>query len=255
MRRRTVLAALTGAIFAGCGGGGGAESSPVAGAGTASGAGPATASSSGGASAAGAAPPSAPAADRAPIALWGDSHVTGFARDPNAPGIAVKLRDLAPGREVFDGGVEGETSTQIANRQVLDTAHDDWVAVFWYGGNNQTQPDTIKADLARSIASLAPGNTRFVVVSVTNQAGEARGSANHQRILELNADLAAQYPLNFLDVRSHLVALRNPGRPQDVADAADDVIPSLRADGVHLNHAGAQAAASALLAFIASKGW
>jgi len=193
-----------------------------------------------------------------PLALWGDSHVGGLPGNPEVPGVASKLSEIAGGRQVMDGGVAGQTSTQIADRMVQDSAHDAWVTVFWYGGNNQNQPEAIKADLARSVASLAPGNERFVVLPVLNQAApwERRGTPTYQTIIELNQELAALYPDNFLDIRSHLVGLYNRNSPADVADFQDDVVPtSLRADGVHLNHEGALAVARRLLEFIVSRGW
>src|SRR6478752_10417185 len=114
-------------------------------------------------------------------------------------GAAGRLRRTLEGsRPVFNGGVTGETSTQIADREVADTAHRDWVTVFWYGQNNLKDPATIdlqrdpaqvKADIARSVAALAPGNTHFLVLSVVNQdkPGERRGEPVYNAILQLNA--------------------------------------------------------------------
>lgn len=192
------------------------------------------------------------------IALWGDSHVAGLPGNDAVPGVAAELLGIIAGREVFAGGGPGLTSTQLADRQVQDTLHDTWVNVFWYGGNNQADGAQIKADLARSIDSLAEGNDRFVVLPVLNQASpqERRGGDLYDDILQLNAELAALYPNNFLDIRSYLVSLFNPSSAQDVADNRDDVPPtSLRADGVHLNELGALAVARRLLEFIVDKGW
>lgn len=193
-----------------------------------------------------------------PIAAWGDSHTTGLPGRPDVPGYATVLGQIAGGRQVFTGGAAGLTSTQIASLQTTDSAHDDWVNVFWYGGNNQTQAETIKADLARSIASLTPGNQRFLVLAVTNQAApaERRGGANYDAIVGLNADLESLYGDRFFDVRSFLVGLSDPANPADVIDRRDDVVPtSLRADGVHLNVAGYTAVARRVLEIIAANGW
>jgi lysophospholipase L1-like esterase len=238
MDRRAATAVVATFLLGACGGGGGggtdASATPAAAAGTA-----------------------APQLS-GNIAAWGDSHTSGLPDRPDVPGFAVKLRALATGRQVFDGGVAGQTSTQIADRQVQDTAHDDWVTVLWYGGNNETQADRIKADLARSIASLAPGNDRFIVMAVVNSSApwERRGTPDYQTIVQLDADLAAAYPQNFLDIRSFLVSQFDPNSAIDVADHADDIPPtSLRADGVHLNHAGYEAVARRVWAFIQAKGW
>lgn len=240
MNRRTALGLLAAGLLSACGGGGGG------GAGLATGPGQASA------------PLAAAFAGSADIAAWGDSHTSGLPGNDAVPGYAPMLARIAQGRVVFDGGVAGQTSTQIADRQVRDDAHDDWISVFWYGGNNESQPEQIKADLARSIASLAPGNGRFIVLSVVNQASpwERRGSDGYRTIVALNQELARLYPDNFIDIRSELVGLYDPSNPLDVVDFQDDVPPtSLRADGVHLNAAGAMAVAQRVMAFIAAKGW
>ena len=234
MQRRMALGALASLVLAACGGGGGgvADSSAEAQASSLAGTGN--------------------------IAAWGDSHTTGLPDRPDVPGYAAQLRQIAGSRQVFGGGFAGLTSTQIAELQTRDDAHDDWVNVFWYGGNNQTEAETIKADLARSIASLAPGNNRFLVLGVVNQAApaERRGGADYATIVQLNADLAARYGDRFFDIREFLVGLADPANPADVIDRQDDVVPtSLRADGVHLNVAGSTAVARKVLELIAAKGW
>lgn len=245
MDRRAALWVLGAGMLSACGGGGGG------GGGGGSAVPDATAQ---------AAPSAAAAAfaGSANVAAWGDSHTGGLPDNGSVPGYAALLPQVAGSRTVFNGGIAGQTSAEIANRQVADDAHDDWVNVFWYGGNNQTQPEQIKADIARSVASLAPGNNRFIVLSVVNQASpwERKGSAGYQTIVDLNRDLAATYPDNYLDIRSYLVSLYDPSNSMDVADHNDDVVPtSLRADGVHLNATGAMAVARRVMAFIADKGW
>ena len=246
MDRRTATTAIASLLLGACGGGGG-------GAGVAA---PAAASAP--ASAGGGTAETASAASPAPqfvarvspnVALWGDS-LTGP--------MGFNLQLLYPNRQVFNGGVPGETSSQVASRAVADTAHDDWITVFWYGHNNQTQSAQIKADIARSIASLAPGNNRFIVMSLVNQAmpRESRGSADYATIQQLNAELAAAYPQNYLDIRSYLVGLADPNSPQDRLDQQNDVPPSsLRFDHIHLNNEGSVAVARKLQDFIASKAW
>ncbi len=236
MQRRMALGALASMVLAACGGGGGGGGGVDSSAGTDA---------------------SALAGTR-DIAAWGDSHTTGLPDRPDVPGYAAQLRQIAGSRQVFGGGFAGLTSTQVADLQIREDAHDDWVNVFWYGGNNQTDAEAIKADLARSIASLAPGNNRFLVLGVVNQAApaERRGGADYATIVRLNADLAAIYGDRFFDIREFLVGLADPANPADVIDRQDDVVPtSLRADGVHLNAAGSAAVARKVLELIAAKGW
>ena len=194
-------------------------------------------------------PATAPPASR-DIAAWGDSLT---------PPFAANLQLFSPDRVVFDGGVAGQTSTQIAARQTSDTAgHGSWINVFWYGQNNEDQPERIKADIAASIAALAPGNSRFIVLSVINEAipAEIKGAPGYATIVQLNSDLAALYPQNYLDVRRELVNHYDPNNPRDVADYQNDVVPSsLRFDEIHLNNDGSVLVATQVRQFIDAKGW
>jgi lysophospholipase L1-like esterase len=236
--RRIVLGWLGAALLGGCGGGGGGGG--VAGSGASS------------------APLASSAAVVPNIALWGDSLTSGY---------GPQLLSLVGGREVFNGGVTGETSMQIADRQVADAAHRNWVSVFWYGHNNLKDPATIdlqrdpaqvKADIARSVATLAPGNTHFLVLSVVNQdkPGERRGEPVYDAILRLNAELAATYPNNYFDIRSWMVNQADPSKPDDVASLQADLpARSLRWDEVHLTLDGYIAVAKKVQEVIASHGW
>lgn len=246
MNRREAASLMAMLVLAGCGGGGGGGGSVTG-----------DAPSSGSSGSSGSSQPTAFSASSG-IAAWGDSHTAGLPGNPLVPGFAAKLLELVSGRDVFVGGTAGLTSRQIADLQVQDDAHDSWVNIFWYGGNNESEPEQIKADLARSIASLAPGNDRYLVLPVLNQASpwERRGSAGYDTIVRLNAELAALYPGHYLDIRSYLVNHYDASSPQDVADFQDDVPPtSLRADGVHLNVRGYLLVAEQVLQFLASHGW
>jgi len=245
MDRRVVLGWLGATLLAGCGGGGGGGDSGVV---VAAPAGTGTTS----------APLASNVALSSNIALWGDSLTWGY---------APQLQTLMPARQVFNGGVIGETSMQIADRQVADTGHRDWVTVFWYGHNNlkdpatmdlQRDPAQVKADIARSIATLAPGNTHFLVLSLVNQdiPGERRGEPAYDAILRLNAELAAAYPNNYFDIRSWLVNQADQSKPEDVASfQADLPARSLRWDEVHLTVDGSTVLARKVKELIEARGW
>jgi hypothetical protein len=182
------------------------------------------------------------------IAFYGDSEV---------PFVALNLGVLMPDRVVFQGGAVAETSTQVAARVIADADRHGWINVLWMGNFNSDDPPTIKRDIAASVASLAP-NTRFVVLSIMTEAvpEDYNGTAKWQSIVQLNSELAATYPQNYIDIRSYLVSLYNPNNAQDVADFQHDVVPSsLRNDPGHLNNEGSIAAASKVKAFILAKGW
>lgn len=241
MDRRAVIGWLGAALLGGCGGGGGGGGSAP------------TVEVSGA---------TAPLATNVPlssgIAMWGDSLTWG---------VASQLQGLVGNRQVFNGGVIGETSMQIADREVADTSHRDWVSLFWYGHNNLKDPATIdlqrdpaqvKADIARSVAALAPGNTHFLVLSVVNQdkPGERRGEPVYQAILQLNAELAAAYPNNYFDIRSWLVAQADPNNPDDAASLQADLpARSLRWDEVHFTLDGSTAVARKIKELLDARGW
>jgi hypothetical protein len=229
-------------VLGGCGGGGGAAGTP-----------------GGGGVIAVPAPSPAPAPSpspspapvppgTAPIAAWGDSLT---------PPFAANLQLLCPERLVYDGGVAGQSSTEISVRQ-RSGGRGTWVTIFWMGTNNPTQPEQIKADIAASVSALAPGNDRFLILAILNKdrPEELRGGEVYNMIVQLNRDLAAIYPGNYLDIRAYLVGQFNPALAQDVADAQNDVIPSsLRFDEIHLNNDGSVLVAKKVKEFLDAKGW
>lgn len=188
----------------------------------------------------------------ASIYVWGDSlSVQEYPRT---------LRDLykAQGVEIWvhEGGVGGETSTQIATRMLAKANHYSDIAIIWAGRNNYSSGATVKADIASMIAAL--GHTRYLVLSVLNGSSEILNSSGWISITTLNADLAALYPSNYLDIRSLLVAQYNPSIPADVTDHANDIPPtSLRdvASPPHLNEAGYEYVAAQVKAFVTSQAW
>lgn len=174
-----------------------------------------------------------------------------------AAGTAPVLQLLYPDRTVFNGGFVGWTSSQVAAVELADTDHRTWISFFWWGHNNKSDPASTKADLAAAIAHLAPGNSHFIVLGLVNRADtEGAGTAAYNAINALNAELAATYPANYIDIRSWLVSRYNPNIAQDVADFNIDVPPSsLRYDEIHLRYEGWLAVSQRLQQFIAAKGW
>ncbi|HKB53827.1 MAG TPA: hypothetical protein VKD22_07490 [Ramlibacter sp.] len=242
MDRRAATALVGTFILGGCGGGGSGE--PAA---TSSAPGPATSAPPGSAPAP--APVTAAATSRN-IAIWGDSLT---------PAVAANLQYLCPDRTVFDGGVNGQTSTQIAARQMADQGRMSWIAVLWYGANNPGEPAQIEADVAASIAALAAaGNNRFLVLSVVNEATpeSIRGGPVYATIIQTNTALASRYPANYFDIRSYLVAQFDPNQPQDVIDNQNDVPPtSLRYDEIHLRNPGSLLVAAKIKELVEARGW
>lgn len=180
-------------------------------------------------------------------AAWGDSLTLGA-------GYVAYPTTLASltGRVVFNGGVGGENSTQIKTRFLADTARLGNFHVIWSGRNDYASPATVKANIAAMVAAL-PAPKRFVVLSILNNdsAPEWSGGASYATIIQLNADLAALYPSNYLDVRAYMVSQFNAGIPQDVIDHGHDVSPSsLRVDALHFGSAGYSLIANFVYAWI-----
>lgn len=239
MDRRAAAALVGTFILGGCGGGGGGGASDA----TTPAAPTATTTPQ-----APSATPTIAAAGSRDVAMWGDSLT---------PPVAANLQYLCPDRTIYDGGVNGETSTQIAARQLADTSRRDWINILWYGANNPTDPAQIKADLAASIASLGPGG-RFLVLSVVNEdlPESILGGPVYASIMQVNAELATLYPSNYFDMRSFLVAQYDPNNPQDVIDHQNDVVPSsLRLDEIHFANTGSLLAAGKIKALIEARGW
>jgi hypothetical protein len=157
------------------------------------------------------------------IAAWGDSLTAGSGGTP----YPAQLQNLNA-RVIYNGGGGGDTSTQIATRFLADSTHRSWQTIIWAGRDNFTSQATVLADIASIVAAL-PTPKHFLVLSVINgdySGLEYSGQTNYNKIIALNAALAAAYPSNYLDVRVALIAAYNPGNAQDVIDHGNDVTPS-----------------------------
>lgn len=130
----------------------------------------------------------------------------------------------------------------------------DWTTVFWYGHNNWRDATQVKADIAWSAFFLT--HERFVILGVLNDSSQPVGTADHQAIVRLNSDLASLFPDHFLDIRDFLVSKFDPTQSQDVADHANDLVPSsLRADNLHLTPAGSVLVLERVKEFLDARGW
>lgn len=193
------------------------------------------------------------------LCFWGDSLTfgTGATNYQKAhPYIAANAGTR--GRWYYNGGVGGETSTQIKTR--LLAANADYLAattVIWAGRNNYTDPTTVKSDIAAMIAAI--GHDRYLVLSVINgdYANEYIGQSDYQTIVNLNTDLAALYGARFIDVRTPLVAAGAPaGSNPSATDYAHDVPPvGLRFDNIHLLDAAYAMVGNAVYAKLSQYNW
>jgi lysophospholipase L1-like esterase len=176
------------------------------------------------------------------VDCWGDSLTAGNGGGgTNYPGDLALISNL----NVYNGGVGATTSTQIAAHMLSSPSRFKDVIVIWSGRNNYTATSQVLTDIASMIAAIAP-SSQFLILSVINgdNGSEYAGSPNYAAIAELNSDLQAAYPDNFLDIRKLLVTdglsfEDVTPTSQDLLDITDDIPPaSLRADTLHLNAKG-----------------
>ncbi|WP_174300517.1 Ig-like domain-containing protein [Caulobacter sp. S45] len=189
------------------------------------------------------------------IVTWGDSLTAGNGAGQGNQYPSILAADFNYDRAVLNEGKGGDTSTEIVNRLVAATSLLNDTVVIWAGRNNNADPTTVMADIARAVSALG-SNTHYVILSILNAdaPNEAKGGSGYEDIVNLNSQLASTYPGHYLDVRSILVSDYDPSSPTDVVDHNNDVVPtSLRVNDGHLNAAGNAIVASALHDLITSK--
>ena len=178
--------------------------------------------------------PTSSAKQRTPVACWGDSLTQG---NQDLTGVTYPgvLQPLV-GVPVYNGGVDGQTSVQIAARMLAAADMYGDTDVFWAGRDDYKQKSDPESQILSNIASMVNALTsspkRFLVLSVPNSEGmwELKGTQAYNRIMALNSALATTYPDHYLDIRSYLVSQYDPTDPLDVFDHENDVWPgSLRA--------------------------
>jgi hypothetical protein len=171
------------------------------------------------------------------FACWGDSMSASTGGISYPRQLAASTRFIA-----YEGGVGGETSTQIKDRFLAATSLHGRNIVIWAGRNNYASPATVLADIAAMVAAIP--HQRYLVLSIANSTSELSGSAGHTDILALNASLASTYGAHYFDIRGWLISngLSDAGitpTSQDNTDIGNDVPPSsLRSDSLHLNTSG-----------------
>jgi hypothetical protein len=169
-----------------------------------------------------------------PVACWGDSLTQGNQdlTGVSYPGVLQQLL----GVPVYNGGVDGQTSTQIAARMLATTNRYSDTDVFWAGQRQlQAALEPAVAGTFRHCLDGECANLFAQKIPRTERPKRGRhlghkGDSGLHRIMALNSALAAAYPNNYLDIRSYLVSQYDPTNPLDVFDHENDVWPaSLRA--------------------------
>ena len=200
-------------------------------------------------------------AEQKTLVCYGDSLTAGVGatgvKQQWVPIVANRL-----GRAAYNGGVGGETSSQILTRIEAEAewtgyGGDDVIRCFWLGRNNYSSGAQVQSDIAVAVAAF-PAGSKYLVLSICNgeYSNEYTGQSGHTAMVALNASLAATYGDRYLDVRSYLVGEYDPNTPQDVTDYGRDIVPStLRADNIHHNDSGQGHVADCVHAKIIALGW
>lgn len=123
-------------------------------------------------------------------------------------------------------------------------AYGDLTHIFWAGTNNITEEEQILGDIATMVEHITALDRRYLVLGPLNREAETAGTPNHGHVVAIEAALQRSHGRRFVGVRRWLIdyGLTAAGltpTTQDLADIANDVIPSqLRTDNVHLNATG-----------------
>jgi len=168
------------------------------------------------------------------IAAWGDSLTSGDPGSKYPDILANQINQI-----VYNGGVGGETSTQIKARFLADPEKWGLPTIIWAGRNNLESPATVKADIAEMVAALTTDKYLILSIPNGNYAIEYKGQADYVTLIQLNNYLAATYGNHYIDIRTYMVNQYDPNQAQDVIDFGNDITPtSLRSDSLHFNPAG-----------------
>ncbi|NEI60896.1 hypothetical protein [Rhizobium leguminosarum] len=157
------------------------------------------------------------------IAAFGDSF-TELAYLVNTNEHWTNIVAARMGRRVYDGGIGGQTSTQVTDRSIADIDYTDRGHIFFCGTNGPDSGHTVLGDIQAAVADLPPG-TKFLILPSFNSSNEPAGSAGYINKMANNAAVAAAFPNNYLDIRSMLIAMQAPGQPyQDGTAYAGDYL-------------------------------
>lgn len=165
------------------------------------------------------------------FACWGDSFTQNswLSGTERWPYLLGQLTGLA----VYNGGVGGETSTQIRYRKLADDRYFDRTETIWAGTNGATAGSTVLDDITAMANDRSTG--RFFLLPSINSGAEETGTAGYITKMANNAAVQAAFPNNYLDIRRMAVDLQKPDGPFPNASAVskDIIQDSLRADGLH----------------------
>ena len=143
---------------------------------------------------------------QASFAFWGDSLVSGNL-------VTLFAASYTPARFCYDGGVGGETLSQIRARMVAANHMQDRIVIIWDKEGDVAVADWL-SDLALMVAKAK--SNRFIILSDINRTDGGDTQAVLDSVAARNAATLAAYPNNYLEVLSLLTS------------------PTTRTDSLHL---------------------
>lgn len=187
------------------------------------------------------------------LVTWGDSlAASAGASGPSTFWLTILAAALK--RPYSNQGVGGTTSTDAKNKQTADTAHQNWLAIYWTGHNNLAPASTVVSDIQAMIAHQTTTGGKYLVILPVRNTANGPGVAGDNTYL-LRSALQAAFPSNYVDVPAALLANGNGSAGDNAAIAVNQTPPSLQADSIHLNDAGYAIAAATVQAALVSNGW
>jgi lysophospholipase L1-like esterase len=190
------------------------------------------------------------------VMAWGDSITAGTGSITPATNYGyIGYLDSLRGAYsyTYRMGYAGQGSAFIAAQMIADTSHINDTVIIEVGRNDVGGGATVIANIQSMISHLAPGNTRYVVLSIVNTTAENSASSgtnlsNYNWIIAMNAAMATAFSGHYLDVRSAVVSAS--GGANDAPAASYMYMGS-----VHGNDASYQVWATQIKAFGHAAGW
>jgi hypothetical protein len=142
--------------------------------------------------------------------------------------------DYAQPATIFTRTTPGTPVASPANTpyQSVITTENSGFVVLWAGRNDGDSLQTLILNNLNAMVAALPSPKHYVVLTLTNtnQDFEYIGNQGYNEILSINQAIEAQFPNNYIDVRTLVNAAYDPTSPEDVIDHNHDIPPtSLRA--------------------------
>lgn len=152
--------------------------------------------------------------------------------------------------------------TRVKHAQAFEDKARTLPAKFWIGRNNISQAAILEG-LAEMVHAHRDPQGRRIISPVFNATNQPRGSAGYNSIIAVNAEIEAQYPLDYYDSRGALIEYglkvagisSVAGDANDVARTEDRIPPVFMLDNTHLNVLGRRTLARLDAIEIAGRSW